>query len=153
MISIAPSTPDDIAAIAGLLAEMDTFYGDAATEPDIIRHQQIEAALFGSTPGAQALLATVDGTVAGIATYSFLWPAVGLTRSLYLKELFVSRTAQRRSVGRQLMQALRDVAFANGCSRIEWTTDVDNLDAQHFYESLGFTINEGKLFYRASLIS
>lgn len=153
MIMVTAPTPDDVTAIAALLAEMDTFYGDTSTESDAARCRQIEAALFGPVPAAYALTATIDGAVVGIATYSFLWPAVGLTRSLYLKELYVARTVQRRSVGRHLMDGLQDAARASGCSRVEWTTDVDNSDAQRFYESLGFTVNSGKLFYRASLAS
>ncbi|WP_433345436.1 GNAT family N-acetyltransferase [Micromonospora sp. CA-111912] len=70
--------------------------------------------------------------LAGLGTYSFLWPAVGPTRSLYPKELYVAQTARGRGVG-LLMDGLIDVAVANSCSRIEWTTDRDNTLAQRFY--------------------
>ena len=35
----------------------------------------------------------------GMASYSFLWPAAGLTRSLYLKELYVAQDWQRQGIG------------------------------------------------------
>ena len=46
------------------------------------------------------------------------------------------------------MRHLCDIAVKNGCSRLEWTTDRDNLDAQQFYAKLGVPVKESKLFYR-----
>lgn len=89
-----------------------------------------------------------DGQLAGFASYSFLWPAAGLTRSLYLKELYVTERARRTGVGKLLMQRLYDIAAEHGCSRVEWTTDRDNPDAQRFYAELGVPVRESKLFYR-----
>lgn len=34
------------------------------------------------------------------------------------------------------------------CSRVEWTTDEDNIEAQQFYEKLGVPANPSKIFYR-----
>lgn len=89
-----------------------------------------------------------DGRLAGFAAYSFLWPAIGLTRSLYLKELYVSTEARRIGIGRLLMRRLYDIAVKNDCSRVEWTTDSDNQKAQLFYAELGVPVKESKLFYR-----
>jgi GNAT superfamily N-acetyltransferase len=55
----------------------------------------------------------------GFASYSFLWPAAGLTQSLYLKELFVTAKARRQGVGQALMERLIDIAKKAGCSRVE----------------------------------
>ena len=90
-MTVSPASPQDVEAIAELLAEMDRFYGDDDDrEPHDERIRQINEALFGNPPAAYALLARDGATLAGIATYSFLWPAIGLTRSLYLKELYVA---------------------------------------------------------------
>lgn len=48
------------------------------------------------------------------------------------------------------MRALRDTAAETGCSRLEWTTDTENVDAQRFYEELGFPAYPRKLFYRTA---
>ena len=53
-----------------------------------------------------------DGVLAGFASYSFLWPAVGLTASLYLKELYVAASRQRHGVGTLLMQGLCRCTFS-----------------------------------------
>ncbi|GAA1661340.1 hypothetical protein GCM10009744_63850 [Kribbella alba] len=148
MTLVRPATSDDIDAVADLAEEMDRFYGANDVEPLDIRRQQIQEALFGDPPAAYALLATDGGAGIGFAAYSFLWPAVGLTRSLYLKELYVRQGRHRGGVGRQIMEGLFEVARKHDCSRVEWTTDQDNPGAQAFYETFGVEPNESKLFYR-----
>ncbi len=105
-------------------------------------------ALFSDLPAAHSLLAFDGEAAVGFAAYSFLWPAEGLTRSLYLKELFVSQAQQRRGIGRALMESLFEVARKHDCSRVEWTTDSDNPAAQAFYKTFGVEPTVSKLFYR-----
>jgi GNAT superfamily N-acetyltransferase len=104
--------------------------------------------LFGDVPAAHVLLARTDGQVVGFAAYSFLWPAAGLTHSLYLKELYVGQAWRGRGVGTALMRRIREVAATAGCSRVEWTTDDDNSAAKRFYEALGAPVHPAKIFYR-----
>ncbi|MEU4194885.1 GNAT family N-acetyltransferase [Kribbella sp. NPDC026611] len=148
MIVVRPATADDIDQLLKLTEEMDRFYGATEFDNLEIRRRQLQDALFGDTPAAKALLAVDEDTAVGFAAYSFLWPAAGLTRSLYLKELYVSDAQQRRGIGRSLMEALFDVARQHDCSRVEWTTDRDNLSAQAFYKTFGVEPQNGKLFYR-----
>ncbi|MFC6883390.1 GNAT family N-acetyltransferase [Actinomadura yumaensis] len=150
MIEVVPATPAHTATVAELLGEMDQFYGASELEPISARLQHINTALFSDPPAGFALLAFEESAAVGIATYSFLWPAVGLTRSLYLKELYVREAHRRSGVGTTLMQALKDIAITHECSRIEWTTDEENLGAQSFYKELGFVRLATKLFYRLS---
>src|SRR6478752_10384051 len=133
-VIIRHATPGDVPELAELLAERDRFYGVARTDPDAA---EIADALFGPVPAGRALVAVLDGAVAGLAAYSFLWPAAGVTRSLYLKELFVPAALRRHGIGRLLMRELGRIATEHRCSRIEWTADSDNPDAQRFYASLG----------------
>jgi GNAT superfamily N-acetyltransferase len=145
---VRPATPEDIDALAQLAEEMDRFYGATDIEPLDARRQQIREALFGDLPAAYALLATDEDVAIGFAAYSFLWPAVGLTTSLYLKELYVTPARHRGGVGRQIMESLCEVARKHDCSRVEWTTDQDNPGAQAFYQTFGVEPQNSKLFYR-----
>jgi len=70
--------------------------------------------VFSSPPAAYALLARDGVRLVGIAAYSFLWPAVGMTPSLYLKELYVGAAHRHRGVARLLMQALFEIADRSG---------------------------------------
>jgi GNAT superfamily N-acetyltransferase len=148
VITVSPAEPRDAAAIAALLEDLGRFYGAAGSEPLDRRVDQIKEAIFSSPPAAYALLARDAGEVAGLAAYSFLWPAVGASRSLFLKELYVPEAYRRQGVGRLLMRAVFETAAAMGCSRVEWTTDVGNTAAQAFYARLGLTAYPSKVFYR-----
>lgn len=151
MLTITPAEPDDSEAIARLIEEMNRFYGDSTTETLDQQTAQIYQALFGETPAARALLAWDAHSLVGIASYSFLWPAAGLTRSLYLKELYVAESHRRSGVGKSLMTALYGEATQHGCSRVEWTTDTDNEAAKRFYKELQVEPNTGKIFYRRTM--
>jgi GNAT superfamily N-acetyltransferase len=149
MIRITPLTEADLPAFVALLEEMDRFYGVVEFEPAEARTAQVKALLLHDSPAAHVLLARADDDVIGLASYSYLWPASGLTRSLFLKELYVARACRGRGVGGSLMRRLFDLAVESGCSRVDWMTDRANLDAQAFYARLGHTPNTGKVFYRA----
>ena len=148
MITVSPAEPRDAAAIAALLEELGRYYG--ATEPESLdrRITQINEAIFGRPPAAYVLLARDGRQVAGLAAYSFLWPAVGTTRSLYLKELYVPDAYRRQGIGRLLLRAVFETAAGLGCSRVEWTTDAGNTGAQAFYARLGLPNHPVKVFYR-----
>src|SRR5215831_6846363 len=123
MIRVAPASPADVLALTELLEEMDRFYGAAGGTSREERVQQTSEALFSDPPAAHVLLGWAGPRLAGMAAYSYLWPAVGRTRSLYLKELYVGERHRRHGVGELLMRAVFETAGRHGCSRVEWTTD------------------------------
>jgi len=148
VITVSPAESRDAAAIAALLGDLGRFYGATESEPPERRIGQISEAIFTSPPTAYALLARDGDQVAGLAAYSFLWPAVGATRSLYMKELYVPDAYRRQGVGKLLMRAIFETAATLGCNRVEWTTDTGNTAAQAFYARLGLPAYPSKIFYR-----
>lgn len=145
-VEISTATEADVEVISVILGEVEAYYGGAPTP---VNPGQIRAALFGDRPAATVLLARDSGLVVGMASYSLVWPAAGADTSLYLKELYVRESARRRGVARALMAALRKEAGALGCSRIDWTADLDNPPALALYAALGAEPHQGKVFYRA----
>src|SRR5262245_19485378 len=148
MIRVAPARPADVLPLTELLEEMDRFYGAAGGTSRDERMRQTTEALFSDPAAAHVLLAWDGPRLAGMAAYSYLWPAVGRTRSLYLKELYVDESHRRGGVGRLLMRAVFAAAAQHGCSRIGWPTDDGNAGAQAFYETLGLPRRPTKIFYR-----
>jgi GNAT superfamily N-acetyltransferase len=151
VITISAATPADLQALAELMQEMDDFYGEMTRESLAVKADNIQAALFSDLPGACALLARQGPVLAGFASYSYLWPAVASTKSLYLKELYVRKDCRKSGIGSLLMKAMLHVAREAGCSRVEWTTDESNTDAREFYSGLGVHVQPSKLFYRAEV--
>lgn len=151
MIEISPAQVEDAATIATLLEEVERFYGSTEFEPLKDRINQIQALLFRPDPVAFVLVARDEDHAVGLAAYSFLWPAAGITPSLYLKELYVTAPYRRNGVGRLFMERLQEVATEEGCSRLEWTTDRDNESAQAFYKAMNVDVSSSKMFYRVSL--
>jgi ribosomal protein S18 acetylase RimI-like enzyme len=151
VIAVVKAQPADARAIADLMEELDRFYGGTDFEPTGERTTQVEAMLFGDHPVAEVILAKDGVRMVGFAAYSFLWPAVGLTKSLYLKELYVSEADRRSGIGKLLMDQLMSIAANTGCSRVEWTADADNSLALGFYRGLGYPENEGKVLFRVGV--
>jgi GNAT superfamily N-acetyltransferase len=149
VIMLAGAASGDESKIAVLCAELDGFYGDTPEGTPAERAAAVRDVLFGAPPLAYALLAWDGGDLAGMAAYSFLWPAAGLTASLYLKELYVAAAYRGSGVGRMLMDELGAIADRRGLSRVEWTIDSANQGAQAFYETFGARPLTSKVFYRA----
>lgn len=148
-MKIRSAVPRDASDLVQLLNEVDAFYGDKVDESADCRKMAVESALFADPPMARALVAeATDGRLVGLASYSFLWPATGSTASLYLKELFVSQAQRGEGLGRLMFNELCRVAIDLGLSRVELTTDRSNQDAQQFYNRMGLTAHDGKIFYR-----
>lgn len=149
MIEIRHAAPDDVPELVQLLEELERFYGTTQFPDAAVRAGQVTSVLFGDLqPTVKALLAIESSTPVGMASYSFLWPAAGVTRSLYLKELYVAMAHRRRGIGRLLMAALSTIAVEHDCSRLEWTTDEANADAQAFYQGLEVSPHPSKIMYR-----
>jgi GNAT superfamily N-acetyltransferase len=153
MAVILPAQQADAPALAEIMNEMDRYYGETSGESESVKIANITSALFGQPPAAYCLLAWQDSELIGFACYSYLWPAIMSTKSLYLKELFVGDRHRHTGIGGLLMAELISVARDNGCSRMEWTTDIGNMGAQAFYERHGFKTAPSKIFYRENIPS
>ncbi|MGW4548563.1 N-acetyltransferase family protein [Streptomyces violaceorubidus] len=150
-LTVSRADSADVTCIAELVAEIEQHYGGAVEGELSARVNRLRDMLFGAHPAATVLLARIGGDVVGMASFSLLWPAAGDSHSLYLKELFVRDAHRRHGVARALMAELHEVAGQLGCSRIEWTADRDNPEALKFYEALGATPQDAKVFYRQAV--
>ncbi|MBZ3908452.1 MULTISPECIES: GNAT family N-acetyltransferase [Streptomyces] len=150
-LTVSSAESADVTCIAELVAEIEQYYGGAVEGELSDRAGRLRDMLFGPHPAATVLLARIGGDVVGMASFSLLWPAAGDSHSLYLKELFVRDAHRRHGVASALMAQLHEVAAQLGCSRIEWTADRDNPEALKFYEALGATPRDTKVFYRQTV--
>lgn len=148
MTTLRHADISDLPVVADLLYEVERFYETVDFPPREQWEEQIASLLFSNAPAARVLLALQSEEPQGFASYSFLWPAVGVSKSLFLKELYVRENHRRQGVGVRLMSRLCSIAVESGSSWLEWTTDADNSDAQKFYDRLGVRRASAKVMYR-----
>jgi GNAT superfamily N-acetyltransferase len=83
-----------------------------------------------------ALVALVDGRIAGIAHYrAFARPSTGTT-GLYLDDLYTDEGARGAGVGRALIRTLEQLAEREGHTVLRWITAEDNARARRLYDSV-----------------
>jgi ribosomal protein S18 acetylase RimI-like enzyme len=85
----------------------------------------------------RVLVATVHDAIVGSLVMNVTFSASALTKSLYIRDLYVAKRMRRSSVGRMLVTAATRLAVTEGFSAVEWTTDSANKAARKLYESCG----------------
>jgi GNAT superfamily N-acetyltransferase len=127
----------DAAGVAALFTEMQSHYGRPVSDA-----RAREAAALACRPPVatfdpHVLLAVLGETIVGSLVMNVTFPAFELTRSLYIRDLFVAAAMRRHGVGQALVRAGARLALENGYSALEWTTDSANTAARRMYENVG----------------
>lgn len=117
-------------------------------EVDLFGEEAWTAAMFWNelANGHHYLVATeADGSVLGYAGL-----AVGQDEA-WINNIAVRREAQRRGIGRALLDALVDEARRNGVRQVLLEVAADNDAAQHLYAAYGFeAIGRRRGYYQPS---
>ena len=136
-IVVRRPTKSDIPGLAAHFSEMQIHYkcpvSDAAAA---------EAAALACQPPTgpfdpRVLIAVVGSAVVGSLVMNVTFPAHALTKSLYIRDLYVAKSMRRSRVGRMLVTAATHLSVSEGFYAVEWTTDSANKAARKLYESCG----------------
>ena len=60
---------------------------------------------------------------------------------MYVDDLFVKNSFRNKGIGKQLLNAVINMAKENGCKKVRWQVSDWNTNAIDFYKSLGAEIN------------
>ena len=135
---IRPARREDVPAIHAMIRALAEYEKLAhlciATEADL------DAALFGPRPAAEALIARKDGAPAAFALFFHNYSTFLGRRGLWLEDLFVLPAHRRQGCAQALLRALAAIARERGCGRFEWAVLDWNTSAIDFYQSLGATV-------------
>jgi len=101
--------------------------------------KQLRKVLRKLPPGVEILVAEDKKTLIGFASIGTLFPALAGKPQLYLKEIFIAPGHRGKSLGSQFFNVLIKLAAKRDCTRIDWSTHIENLPAQKFYKKLGAT--------------
>jgi GNAT superfamily N-acetyltransferase len=133
--TIRPATPADVTTLVSLiqaLAEYEKLSHEVIGSPEDLAQN-----LFGDRPYAEAVLAEIDGTAAGMALYFYNFSTFLMRPGLYLEDLFVLPAYRRQGVGQALFRYLGKLALSQGCGRFEWSVLDWNTPAIEFYQRMG----------------
>ncbi len=135
MIRIDPASRADVPLILSLIKEFATFIH---LDHEVTATQEsLQAALFGTQPYAQVILARLDDRPAGFALFFHNYSTFLGQPGIYLEDLFVRPEFRGRGIGKALMHHLARLAIERKCGRFEWAVLKWNEAAMKFYARLG----------------
>jgi GNAT superfamily N-acetyltransferase len=134
-VTLRLASRDDVPLILTFIRELAQY----EREPDAVQTDEATLAtnLFGAQPGAEVVIAEVDGQPAGFALFFHNFSTWLGRRGLYLEDLFVRPEYRGRGVGQVLMAYLAKLAVERDCGRFEWSVLDWNTPAIDFYRRLG----------------
>lgn len=141
--------PADQSTLAELLLASNRHYWGELDSAASMTAATADALISGKS-GCKAVIAWLDGTPSAFATISVLHPALNEHGTLFMKDLFVAKGARGAGLGSHVMHHLAILAMELGCRRFDWTAETDNSKALAFYDALGATRVDEKVYFSFS---
>ena len=133
-LTIRPVAARDLRALADLVNSLARHHGDTAR----VTQSGLARDCLGQAPWLQVLVAEHHG---GLVGYAALCPRARMQfgqRGMELHHLFVHRPLRGKGVGRALLSAAADLSRLLEADFLTVAAEVDNAQAQAFYEGAGF---------------
>lgn len=137
-IDVRRTIPADADCLAALWAEMQRHYGQPVNDATA-KAAANAACRFSNNefnPRTFVAISRKGGLVASLVL-NVTFPARELSKSLYIRDLYVSKDWRRFGIARSLLRAAASLTIAEGFSSLDWTTDANNVGARSLYEGAG----------------
>lgn len=137
-----PADCDDVAQMARELAK--------ATAPGVLPEvtgEGLRADLFGQSPLLRLIVAEQGGNLAGYCLSLLMFSTWRGTRGLHLIDLYVRPSARRGKIGDRMLAAAAARGWQEGARFIRLEVERGNVDAERFYDRLGFTRKDNEHLY------
>jgi GNAT superfamily N-acetyltransferase len=125
----------DVPALLQMFAELAEY--EHLTHELRATADDLDAALFGPSPAARALVAERGARAIGYALFFPTFSSFLASRGVWLEDLYVRPAHRGVGVGRALLAAVAAHARDAGSQRLEWTALDWNEPALRFYRGLG----------------
>jgi ribosomal protein S18 acetylase RimI-like enzyme len=126
------------AALALLWAEMQKHYGQPVNDATARAAADAACRFSNNEFNPRTFIASNRrGAVIASLVLNVTFPARELSKSLYIRDLYVSKDWRRFGIARSLLQAAAALTIAEGFSSLDWTTDANNTGARSLYEGAG----------------
>ena len=137
-IDVRRTIPADADGLAVLWAEMQRHYGQPVNDATA-RGAATAACRFSNNefnPRTFVAL-TRTGEVVASLVLNVTFPARELSKSLYIRDLYVGKEWRRLGIARSLLKAAAALTISEHFSSLDWTTDANNIGARSLYEGAG----------------
>jgi len=137
-VLVRPIRQNDFAQWQPLWDGYNAFYGRkgaTALAPEIT--QATWERFFDRSEPVFALVAELDGRLAGLAHYLFHRSTTRIELTCYLQDLFTAEEARGRGVARALISGVYEQAKLSGVRRVYWQTHETNAAARRVYDKVG----------------
>jgi len=135
MTTIRPAVIDDTGTLLDLIRGLAEY--ERLSHLVTATEASLRDALFGSQPGAEALLAFESESAVGFAVFFHNFSTFLGKRGLWLEDIFVRPEHRRKGYGEALFLHVARIAHDRGCGRFEWSALDWNEPAIRFYQSMG----------------
>ena len=138
------ATLSDRTAVNDLARQVHELH--VAWRPDIyemVEELYPEARLVEAVKNRQLYVAKLNGIVAGyvlVKIRSYDWPGVVRRKVMLVDEICVEKALRGHGIGTRIMEEVRALARAFGCTDLQLGVYPQNDDAVGFYQKCGFTI-------------
>ncbi|HYB10024.1 MAG TPA: GNAT family N-acetyltransferase [Alphaproteobacteria bacterium] len=149
-LTIRPIAHTDFAEWLPLWDGYNEFYGRSgktALAKEIT--QMTWARFFDAYEPVHALVAESGGRLLGLTHYLFHRSTIMLGPTCYLQDLFTSKEARGKGVGRALIEGVYERARIAGSKVVYWQTHETNLTAMQLYDKVA--ARSGFVVYRKAL--
>lgn len=148
-ISVGAAMPDDLEALADLLAELflleSDFSPDRAKQLAALRHILDNPAL------GRLFVLRANGEVAGMANALITVSTAEGGPVLLLEDVILKRAYRGAGLGRRLVEHVLAWAAEAGMTRVTLLADKDNAAAVDFYRRLGFESSSMRVLRKSLL--
>ena len=132
---LRPAGPADCGEIDRLVHELAVY--EKLAHQKVGTAADLERALFGPRPAAEAILAERGGRAVGFALFFTTFSTFLARPGLYLEDVFVEPAHRGHGIGKAMLRHLAQLCVERGCGRFEWRVLDWNEPSIRFYEGLG----------------
>ncbi|MXZ83550.1 MAG: GNAT family N-acetyltransferase [Synechococcus sp. SB0666_bin_14] len=147
-MTTAPASLKDLDAVATLFDDYRVFYGQPS---DLPKARIFMEARLTYNDSHVILARSKSGAPTGFTQLYPSFSSVRLAPLWILNDLFVDPRFRGRGVGRNLMRHAEEDARAAGACAVTLATQMQNVQAKHLYEGLGYVRDEEFDHYERSL--
>ena len=133
MITVRPARPEDAKRIAGMARALSLADGG---RPSRFSADTFVRDGFGANSAFAAVVAEIEGEIAGYAIYYPGYDTDSATRGIYLADLFVEEARRRQGIGGKLLAGLAAQARREGARWMFWSVLKRNRGARRFYKKI-----------------